>query len=149
VEYFIQQVVNGLTLGSIYGLIAIGYTMVYGIIGMINFAHGDVFMIGAFIGLIVFLVLATLFHSIPVAVALLIMVIVAMLRVELDNRAHRLSAAARLVPARAVDHRPSKACRPPDFLRLRWSAWAKAYPCLRCQYAGSSPWTVGSCRVAS
>ena len=51
-EYFIQQLVNGITLGSIYGLIAIGYTMVYGIIGMINFAHGDIFMIGAFVALI-------------------------------------------------------------------------------------------------
>ena len=39
-QYFIQQLINGLTLGSIYGLIAIGYTMVYGIVGMINFAHG-------------------------------------------------------------------------------------------------------------
>ena len=56
-EYFIQQVINGLTLGSIYGLIAIGYTMVYGIIGMINFSHGDVFMLGAFMALIVFLML--------------------------------------------------------------------------------------------
>ena len=46
-EYFLQQLINGLTLGSIYGLIAIGYTMVYGIIGMINFAHGDVFMVGS------------------------------------------------------------------------------------------------------
>ena len=46
---FIQQLINGLTLGSIYGLIAIGYTMVYGIIGMVNFAHGDVFMVSAFI----------------------------------------------------------------------------------------------------
>ena len=45
-EYFAQQLINGLTLGSIYGLIAIGYTMVYGIVGMINFAHGEVFMIG-------------------------------------------------------------------------------------------------------
>jgi branched-chain amino acid transport system permease protein len=52
VEYFVQQVINGLTLGSIYGLIAIGYTMVYGIIGMINFAHGDIFMVGSFIALI-------------------------------------------------------------------------------------------------
>lgn len=51
-EYFLQQLINGITLGSIYGLIAIGYTMVYGIIGMINFAHGDIFMIGAFISLI-------------------------------------------------------------------------------------------------
>ena len=46
-EYFLQQLINGVTLGSIYGLIAIGYTMVYGIIGMINFAHGDVFMVGS------------------------------------------------------------------------------------------------------
>ena len=51
-EYFVQQLINGLTLGSIYGLIAIGYTMVYGIIGMINFAHGDIFMVGAFMALI-------------------------------------------------------------------------------------------------
>ncbi len=56
-EYFLQQLINGITLGSIYGLIAIGYTMVYGIIGMINFAHGDVFMVGSFISLIVFVVL--------------------------------------------------------------------------------------------
>lgn len=51
-EYFLEQLINGLTLGSIYGLIAIGYTMVYGIIGMINFAHGDVFMVSAFLSLI-------------------------------------------------------------------------------------------------
>ena len=54
-EYFVQQLINGLTLGSIYGLIAIGYTMVFGIIGMVNFAHGDVFMVSAFIALILFL----------------------------------------------------------------------------------------------
>lgn len=47
---FIQQLVNGLSLGSIYALIALGYTMVYGIINLINFAHGDVYMLGAFIG---------------------------------------------------------------------------------------------------
>lgn len=46
--YFIQQLLNGLTIGSTYALIAIGYTMVYGIIGMINFAHGEVYMIGAY-----------------------------------------------------------------------------------------------------
>lgn len=46
----IQQIINGLSLGSIYALIALGYTMVYGIIKLINFAHGDIYMIGAFIG---------------------------------------------------------------------------------------------------
>jgi len=56
-EYFVQQLINSLTLGSIYGLIAIGYTMVYGIIGMINFAHGDVFMIGSFVSLIAMVIL--------------------------------------------------------------------------------------------
>jgi branched-chain amino acid transport system permease protein len=56
-DNFIQQLINGLTLGSIYGLIAIGYTMVFGIIGMVNFAHGDVFMLSAFIAMIVFLFL--------------------------------------------------------------------------------------------
>src|SRR5512142_2038475 len=48
---FLQQVVNGLQLGFVYALIALGYTMVYGVVRLINFAHGDVFMVGAFIGL--------------------------------------------------------------------------------------------------
>ncbi|MGV2877369.1 high-affinity branched-chain amino acid ABC transporter permease LivH [Pantoea vagans] len=51
--YFIQQMFNGVTLGSTYALIAIGYTMVYGIIGMINFAHGEVYMIGSYVSFIV------------------------------------------------------------------------------------------------
>lgn len=46
----LQQIVNGISLGSIYALIALGYTMVYGIVKLINFAHGDVFMIGSFVG---------------------------------------------------------------------------------------------------
>ncbi len=58
--YFVDQLINGLTLGSIYGLIAIGYTMVYGIIGMINFAHGEIFMIGAFVSIITVMLLGTL-----------------------------------------------------------------------------------------
>ena len=45
---FLQQLLNGLSLGAIYALIALGYTMVYGVLGMINFAHGEVFMIGMF-----------------------------------------------------------------------------------------------------
>jgi branched-chain amino acid transport system permease protein len=49
-ETFLQQLINGLSLGSIYGLIALGYTMVYGILRLINFAHGDVYMIGAYTG---------------------------------------------------------------------------------------------------
>jgi len=48
VEFFLQQLVNGITLGGVYALVALGYTMVYGILTMINFAHGDLFMVGAF-----------------------------------------------------------------------------------------------------
>jgi branched-chain amino acid transport system permease protein len=75
--YFLQQLINGLALGSIYGLIAIGYTMVYGIIGMINFAQGDIFMVGAFIALIAFLALTALGVT-AIPLALLIVLILAM-----------------------------------------------------------------------
>jgi branched-chain amino acid transport system permease protein len=69
--YALQQLINGITLGMIYGLIAVGYTMVYGIIGMINFAHGDVFMIGAFLSLIAMLALSAIgITSVPLALAL-------------------------------------------------------------------------------
>ena len=69
--YALQQLINGVTLGMIYGLIAVGYTMVYGIIGMINFAHGDVFMIGAFLSLIAFTALGAFgVTSVPLALAL-------------------------------------------------------------------------------
>ena len=47
---FLQQLINGLALGSVYALLALGYTMVYGIIQLINFAHGEIYMIGAFAG---------------------------------------------------------------------------------------------------
>lgn len=76
--YFVEQLINGLTLGAIYGLIAIGYTMVYGIIGMINFAHGEIFMIGSFICLISLMVLGLLGIT-WIPLALLITMIVAML----------------------------------------------------------------------
>src|SRR6185312_5343045 len=76
--YFLQQLINGLTLGAIYGLIAIGYTMVYGIVGMINFAHGEIFMIGAFIALIGFLLVAMGgMHSALLAVLIVLVVTMA------------------------------------------------------------------------
>ena len=77
-EYFVQQLINGVTLGSIYGLIAIGYTMVYGIVGMINFAHGDIFMVGSFISLIIIVALgltASMSASVLVLALLLVLVI--------------------------------------------------------------------------
>jgi len=76
--YFLQQLINGLTLGMIYGLIAIGYTMVYGIIGMINFAHGEIFMIGAFLSIITFLALGLVGVG-WVPLALLIVLVATML----------------------------------------------------------------------
>jgi branched-chain amino acid transport system permease protein len=76
--YFLQQLVNGLTLGAMYGLIAIGYSMVYGIIGMINFAHGEIYMIGAFISIITFLLLGVLGIT-WIPLALLLVLILAML----------------------------------------------------------------------
>lgn len=64
-SYFLQQLINGLQLGFVYALIALGYTMVYGIVRLINFAHGDVFMIGAYLG---FFALANWGLPFPVAI---------------------------------------------------------------------------------
>jgi len=85
VEVFVQQLINGITLGSIYGLIAIGYTMVFGIIGMVNFAHGDVFMVSTFVALITFLILIAWVGLTSVVLALLIVLIVAMTLTSLVN----------------------------------------------------------------
>jgi len=84
-EIFVQQLINGITLGSIYGLIAIGYTMVFGIIGMVNFAHGDVFMVSAFIALITLLILTAWLGISSIALALLIVLVVAMVLTSLVN----------------------------------------------------------------
>ena len=73
--YALQQLINGVTLGMIYGLIAVGYTMVYGIIGMINFAHGDVFMVGAFLSLITLTALSGFgISSVPLALLLTLVI---------------------------------------------------------------------------
>jgi branched-chain amino acid transport system permease protein len=77
-EIFLQQLINGITLGSIYGLIAIGYTMVFGIIGMVNFAHGDVFMLSAFIALILFLALTQLVGITSLALAFVVVLFASM-----------------------------------------------------------------------
>jgi branched-chain amino acid transport system permease protein len=78
-EYFVQQLIIGVTHGSIYGLIAIGYTMVYGIIGMINFAHGDIFMVGGFIAMIAFLALVAIgVTAVPLALFLVLLIAMAL-----------------------------------------------------------------------
>jgi branched-chain amino acid transport system permease protein len=79
-QFFFTIVVNGLTLGSVYALIALGYTMVYGILKLLNFAHGDVYMIGAFIGYGVLTLLGGPINpAIPVALVLVCMFVTAML----------------------------------------------------------------------
>ncbi|MEQ1613281.1 MAG: hypothetical protein ABL904_11050, partial [Hyphomicrobiaceae bacterium] len=83
--YFLQQVMNGITLGSIYGLIAIGYTMVFGIIGMVNFAHGDVFMLATFIALIVFLLVSQVLGWTSIVLTIILMLVVSMLLTSLWN----------------------------------------------------------------
>jgi len=103
VDYFLQQLVNGVALGSIYGLIALGYTMVYGIIGMINFAHGDVFMVGSFIALTAFLALVAIgITAVPLAlflVLLIAMVLTSLYGVAVERLAYRpLRGSFRLAP---------------------------------------------------
>ncbi len=99
----LQQLINGLTLGAVYGLIAIGYTMVYGIIGMINFAHGDIYMVSAFIAVTGFTLLSA-FGVQSVFVALLLVLVVAVLFTsvygwEVGRTAYRpLRGATRLAP---------------------------------------------------
>ncbi|WP_395667148.1 branched-chain amino acid ABC transporter permease [Methylocella sp.] len=84
-DVFLQQLINGVTLGSIYGLIAIGYTMVFGIIGMVNFAHGDVFMLSAFIALMILLALTELLGVGSLAVAFVLAMFAAMALTSLWN----------------------------------------------------------------
>ncbi len=103
--YLTQQLINGITLGMIYGLIAIGYTMVYGIIGMINFAHGEIYMIGAFVAVVTFVLLSQLgLTEIAVMIffmAIATMVITALYGWTLERIAYRplrRSHAPRLAP---------------------------------------------------
>ncbi|PRD74611.1 branched-chain amino acid ABC transporter permease [Burkholderia multivorans] len=76
-DIFIQQILNGLVLGSVYAIIALGYTMVYGILGIINFAHGDVLMIGAMIALSAIAVMQNHFPMLPGAAMLVIALTIA------------------------------------------------------------------------
>ncbi|WP_316151313.1 branched-chain amino acid ABC transporter permease [Cupriavidus sp. BIC8F] len=103
-DIFIQQIVNGLVIGSIYALIALGYTMVYGILGIINFAHGDVLMIGALTALSAILGLQKIAPGLPEWLTLVIATLVAMpvcalLSFTIERAAYRpLRNAPRLAP---------------------------------------------------
>ncbi|WP_179401570.1 branched-chain amino acid ABC transporter permease [Burkholderia guangdongensis] len=103
-DIFIQQVLNGLVLGSVYAIIALGYTMVYGILGIINFAHGDVLMIGAMVALSAITVLQNHFPALGSVATLVIAlgiaaVVCAVVGYAIEKIAYRpLRRAPRLAP---------------------------------------------------
>lgn len=102
-SHYLQQLINGLTVGSTYALIAIGYTMVYGIIGMINFAHGEVYMIGSYIAFMVIVALmAAGFDTAPLLIGLAFMaaiVITSAYGYSIERVAYRpLRGSNRLIP---------------------------------------------------
>src|SRR5690554_6294647 len=84
-QFFAQQIVNALQLGSIYALIALGYTLVYGVLRLINFAHGDIFMVGAFVSFFAAAILGLPF----VPTLLLSMAATALLGVLIERLAYR------------------------------------------------------------
>jgi branched-chain amino acid transport system permease protein len=104
VEIFVQQVVNGLVLGSMYALVALGYTMVYGVLNLINFAHGDVLMIGAMTGLTVLKLVNSVAPDLPGVVKLAIAIagaipVCVLVNVLVERIAYRrLRNAPRLAP---------------------------------------------------
>lgn len=100
-DVFFQQLVNGLTIGMIYALIALGYTMVYGIAQLINFAHGEIFMVGAYIGLLIHSILNPISNSswMFIPVFSLTMMLTALIGYGIERFAYRpLREAPRLAP---------------------------------------------------
>jgi branched-chain amino acid transport system permease protein len=104
-DFFVQQLVNGLTLGSVYALLALGYSIVYGILKLLNFAHGEVYMIGAFMGYFTLVALGgAASPALPVALVLLLMFLAAglsagVLGVAIERFAYRpLRDAPRIAP---------------------------------------------------
>jgi branched-chain amino acid transport system permease protein len=103
-DTFIQQIINGLVLGSMYALVALGYTMVYGVLNLINFAHGDVLMIGAMVAATVLRILQTTAPDLPGVVQLVIAILVAipicvLVNIIIERVAYRrLRNAPRLAP---------------------------------------------------
>jgi branched-chain amino acid transport system permease protein len=103
-DIFIQQIINGLVLGSMYALVALGYTMVYGVLNLINFAHGDVLMIGAMVGITILKIVQNVAPELPGVVKLAIAILGAipvcvMVNVVIERVAYRrLRNAPRLAP---------------------------------------------------
>ena len=108
-EVLVQQTINGLTRGAVFALIALGYTMVYGIIELINFAHGDVFMLGLFISLAWFSLLGvtkalTGWGLVTLLPLVFVLTMLMHGRAQRRDRSRGLSAAAAIHPPRPADH---------------------------------------------
>jgi branched-chain amino acid transport system permease protein len=103
-DILIQQIINGLVLGSMYALVALGYTMVYGVLNLINFAHGDVLMIGAMVGITILNIVQNVAPNLPGVVKLIIVIIGAipvcvLVNILIERIAYRrLRNAPRLAP---------------------------------------------------
>ena len=103
-DIFIQQLINGLVLGSMYALVALGYTMVYGVLNLINFAHGDVLMIGAMVGVTILKIVQSVAPDLPGIVKLIIAIVFAIpvcigVNLAIERIAYRkLRNAPRLAP---------------------------------------------------
>ena len=114
-DTFTQLTLNGLTEGSTYALIALGYTLVYGVLKLLNFAHGDVFVVGSFIGYGVLKVLGgSSDPAVPVWLLLTLMVagsMVGLRGARREHRALRLPAAPRRAPHRSADQRARRLVR--------------------------------------
>lgn len=92
-EFFFEQLINGLAVGGIYALIALGYTMVYGVMRLINFAHGDLFTIGSYLGMTILATYAVTAYLGPFAgvlvLIMMVMVLVGIVGVILERVAYR------------------------------------------------------------
>lgn len=129
-ELFVQQLINGLTIGAFYALVALGYTMVYGVLKLINFAHGDLFMWGAYLGWIALsLTLASIFQNSAISIipaVLFVMFTVGILGVVIERIAYRpLRSAGRLAP---VISALGVAFILQSLARNVWGASYKVYP---------------------
>ncbi len=123
VNYFIKQLINGLAVGSIYALIAVGYNMVYGILELVNFAHGDVYMVGTFIAL------SLLLAKVPAPLAILIACIIGgLLGIIVERVAYRpVRNAPRVVPMISA---VAAALVLRNLAQLIWGSSTKPFPTL-------------------
>jgi Branched-chain amino acid transport system / permease component len=112
-SFFFQELVNGITTGALYSLVALGFSMVYGVLKLLNFAHGDLYMVGAYIGFFIIQFFGGAAHvDIPVPLLLAIMFVVAAGLVGGLGVAVRLPAAAGRAADRAADHRDRRLVLP-------------------------------------